>query len=76
MPPTIHNIQPKMTATMAAADTSDTAVALAEHSAALVPFRWHQPGLPPTQNDKSAVSPLFPACHFSGSNAIFAAFAA
>ena len=61
-----------MKATMAAADTNCTAVALAEFPAEVVSFQWQQPSLPPTQNVNSAASPVFPAGQFSGNNAICA----
>ena len=48
---------------------SGTAVASAERFAAFVAFQWQQASLPPHKNDHSAVSPVLPACHFSGSNA-------
>ncbi len=35
-------------------------------SAAMVSFRWHQPGFPLRKNVDSAASPLLPASHFSG----------
>jgi hypothetical protein len=53
----------------AAADTSDTAVALAELPAAKVSFQRLIPRQSPTQNDDSADVPVFPAVQFSGSNA-------
>ena len=61
-----------MSATMAAADTSNTAVATQEQSAALVSFQRLPPLLPPTQNDDSAPRSLTSACHFSGNDAIYA----
>ena len=48
------------------------AVALAERSAEVVSFRWHQPSLPPHKNVHSAVSPLIAAVQFSGNIAIYA----
>jgi hypothetical protein len=59
----------------AAADRYCTAVALAEKSSALVSFQRHQPSIPPHKNVDSAVSPLLPACHFSGNFAQIANFA-
>ncbi len=58
--------QPKTKATMTAADTNDTAAALAEPFAEFVSFRWQQPSFPPTQNANSAACSLTAACHFSG----------
>ncbi len=57
----------KTKANKAAADTSESAVALREHSAAFVSFQRHQPVFPPTQNVDSAVSPVSAAVQFSGS---------
>jgi hypothetical protein len=75
MPSTIYQLPLKTTATMAAADTNDTAVALTEPSAAFVSFQRHQPGIPLTQNVNSAPRSLTAACQFSGSIAISAAIA-
>ena len=52
-----------------------TAVAIAEHFATFVSFRWHQPNLPPTQNDRSAPSSRVLAGRFSGNYANNAKFA-
>jgi hypothetical protein len=57
MSPTPHPPPLKMKAKTAAADTNDTAVALAERFAAFVSFQRQSPGFPPTQNVNSAVSP-------------------
>ena len=63
------------TASTAAADTSDTAVVAAGHSAALVSFQWQYASHPPTQNVDSAPRSLTSARHFSGKYAIFAKIA-
>jgi hypothetical protein len=42
------------------------AVAVGEHSAALVSIQRHQPGQPLHKNVNSADCTLTPACHFSG----------
>ena len=62
----------KMRATMAAADPNGTAVTLTELPAAIVSFQRTSPSLPPFPKPRSAVSPLLPACHFSGNNANYA----
>ena len=72
MSSTAHQLPLKTRANSAAADPNGTAVALTERPAAWVSFRWHQPGLPPTQNDHSAPPSLTAACQFSGNNAISA----
>jgi len=59
----------------AAADTSGTAVALAEQSAAKVSFQRPAPSFPPAQNDDSAISPVPAAAQFSGNIAQNAKFA-
>ena len=70
MSPTAHQLSLKTTAMMAMA--FGTAVVLRERFAAFVSFRWHQPSFPPTQNEHSAASPVFPAVQFSGNNTIYA----
>ena len=68
-----HQPLPKMRATTTAADTYDTAVALAELLAAFVSFRWHQPSHPLHKDVNSAVSPMLAARQLGGSIAILAA---
>jgi hypothetical protein len=46
---------------------NDDAADIREHSATLVAFQRHQPSQPPVNFVNSAVSPVLPACHFSGS---------
>jgi hypothetical protein len=66
----------KMSATMAAADTNCTAVALTALPAVFVSFQRQPASLPLTKNVHSAVPPALPAVQFSGNNAQIAAIAA
>ncbi len=78
MSPTAHRSSLKKSANTAAANLNDTivaAVALTGLSAALVPHQWHQPNIPPTQNDNSAGYFRKSARQFSENDANFAAIA-